>query len=195
MKKINLFAQAVINSNELQEKIRRGTDLILLSKKIGYDLTKVEINTGFDKHLKHVFAEIVLKEICSGQVDNELMGKAVKKCKGDKVLAEVKYVDWRLDEMKISTFIPFGAVIFSSIPFLVGCWFVSMMIGFINSGIMTIKSPGKSGGTIIYYSESPIVFIINIGFVGFAALLMFWATIWALKRAFKYWSWRKITNA
>ena len=172
-----------------------GTDLILLSKKIGYDLTKVEINTGFDKHLKHVFAEIVLKEICSGQVDNELMGKAVKKCKGDKVLAEVKYVDWRLDEMKISTFIPFGAVIFSSIPFLVGCWFVSMMIGFINSGIMTIKSPGKSGGTIIYYSESPIVFIINIGFVGFAALLMFWATIWALKRAFKYWSWRKITNA
>ena len=194
MKKINLFAQAVMNSDELQEKIRRGTDLILLSKKIGYDLTKVEINTGFDKHLKHVFAEIVLKEICSGQVDNELMGKAVKKCKGDKVLAEVKYVDWRLDEMKISTFIPFGAVIFSSIPFLVGCWFVSMMIGFINSEIMTIKSPGKSGGTIIYYSESPIVFIINIGFVGFAALLMFWATIWALKRAFKYWSWRKITN-
>jgi hypothetical protein len=194
MKKINLFAQALINSDELQEKIRRGTDLILLSKKIGYDLTKVEINTGFDKHLKHVFTEIVLKEICSGQVDNELMGKAVKKCKGDKVLAEVKYVDWRLDEMKISTFIPFGAVIFSSIPFLVGCWFVSMMIGFINSGIMTIKSEAKSGGTTIYYSESPIVFIINIGFVGFAALLMFWATIWALKRVFKYWSWRKITN-
>ena len=194
MKKINLFAQAVMNSDELQEKIRRGTDLILLSKKIGYDLTKVEINTGFDKHLKHVFTEIVLKEICSGQVDNELMDKAVKKCKGDKMLAEVKYVAWRLDEMKISTIKPFGCVIFSVITFLVGCWFVSMMIGFIKSGIMTIYGKGNSGGTTIYYSESPIAFIMYIGLGVFASLLMFWATIWALKRAFKYWSWRKITN-
>ena len=193
MEKINLFAQAVINSDELQEKIRMGTDLILLSKKTGHDLTKVEINTGFDKHLKHVFSEIVLKEICSGQIDNELMGKAVKKCKGDKVFAEVKYIAWRLDEMKISTLHPFGAVIFSSIPFLLGCWFVSIMIGFIKSGVMTIYGKGNSGGTTIHYAESPIAFIIYIGIGVFAALLMFWSTVYMLKRVFKYWNWRKTT--
>ena len=33
MKTLTLFAQAVSNSDELQEKIRKGTDLILLSKK------------------------------------------------------------------------------------------------------------------------------------------------------------------
>ena len=41
-----------------------------------------------------------------------------KKCKGDKMLAEVKYVAWRLDEMKISTIIPFGGMIFSVIPLI-----------------------------------------------------------------------------
>ena len=92
MKTLTLFAQAVSNSDELQEKIRKGTDLILLSKKNGYDLTKIEINRGFGKQLKPVFTEIILKEISSGQIDNELMGKAVKKVKGNKMLAEAKYV-------------------------------------------------------------------------------------------------------
>jgi len=188
METLTLFAQAVSNSDELQEKIRKGTDLILLSKKNGYDLTKIKINMGFDKHLKQVFTEIILKEICSGQIDNELMDKAVKKCKGDKILAEVKYVVWRLDEMRISTMYPFGVVVFSFIPFLFGCWFVSMMIGFIKSGIMT-----NSDGTTIYYSDSPIAFIKYIGLGVFVSLLLFWSTMYILKKVFKYWNWRKTT--
>ena len=49
--------------------------MILLSKKNGYDLTKIKINMGFDKQLKPVFTEIILEEICSGQINNELMNK------------------------------------------------------------------------------------------------------------------------
>ena len=194
METLTLFAQAVSNSDELQEKIRKGTDLILLSKKNGYDLTKIKINMGFDEHLKQVFTEIILEEICSGQINNELMNKAVNKCKGDKILAEVKYVTWRLDEMKISTIIPFGGMIFSVIPFLAGWWFVSMMIGFIKSGIMTIYGKGNSDGTTIYYSESPIAFIIYIGLGVFVSLLMFGLTMLTLKRVFKYWKWKKTST-
>jgi len=193
MKTLTLFAQAVSNNDELQEKIRKGTDLILLSKKNGYDLTKIEINMGFDKQLKPVFTEIILKEINSGKIDNELMDKAVKKGKGNKMLAEVKYIAWRLDEMKISTMYPFGALVFSFIPFLFGCWFASLMNGFIKSGIMTIYGKGNSGGTTIHYAESPIAFIIYIGIGVFASLLMFWSTMYMLKRVFKYWNWRKTT--
>jgi len=41
------------------------------------------------------------------------MGKAVKKVKGNKMLAEAKYVAWRLDEMRISLIVPFPLIIFS----------------------------------------------------------------------------------
>ena len=194
MKTLTLFAQAVSNSDELQEKIRKGTDLILLSKKNGYDLTKIEINRGFDKQLKPVFTEIILKEISSGQIDNELMGKAVKKGKGNKMLAEAKYVAWRLGEMRISLKVPFLIIIFSFIPFLVGSWFASLMNGFIKSGVMTIYGKGNSDGTIIHYAESPIQFIIYIGVGVFGSLLMFGASMLLLSIVFKYWNWRKTTT-
>ena len=194
MKTLTLFAQAVSNSDELQEKIRKGTDLILLSKKNGYDLTKIKINMGFDKQLKPVFTEIILKEISSGKIDNELMDKAVKKGKGNQMLAEVKYVAWRLDEMRISLLKPIPIIIFSFIPFLVGWTFASWMNGFIKSGVMTIYGKGNSGGTIIHYAESPIEFIIYIGVGVFGSLLMFGACIFLLRRVFKYWNWRKTTT-
>jgi len=119
------------------------------------------------------------------------MGKAVKKVKGNKMLAEAKYVAWRLDEMRISLIVPFPLIIFSFIPFLVGSWFASIINGFIKSGVMTIYGKGNSDGTIIHYAESPILFIIYIGFGVVGALLMFGSCMWLLIRVFKYWNWRK----
>ena len=122
------------------------------------------------------------------------MGKAVKKGKGNKMLAEAKYVAWRLGEMRISLKVPFLIIIFSFITFLVGCWFASLMNGFIKSGVMTIYGKGNSGGTIIHYAESPIQFIIYIGVGVFGSLLMFGASMLLLSIVFKYWNWRKTTT-
>ena len=110
------------------------------------------------------------------------------------MLAEAKYVAWRLGEMRISLKVPFLIIIFSFITFLVGCWFASLMNGFIKSGVMTIYGKGNSGGTIIHYAESPIQFIIYIGVGVFGSLLMFGASMLLLSIVFKYWNWRKTTT-
>ena len=41
------FRQAVCDSNDLQEKVKAGADLVALGKENGYDFTQEELNTGW----------------------------------------------------------------------------------------------------------------------------------------------------
>ena len=43
------FRQAVADSTDLQEKIRGGADLVALGKENGYEFTREELNTGWEK--------------------------------------------------------------------------------------------------------------------------------------------------
>ena len=46
-KTLTNFRQAVADSNELQEKVRGGADLVALGKENGYDFTQEELNDGW----------------------------------------------------------------------------------------------------------------------------------------------------
>ena len=41
------FRQAVSDSNDLQEKVKAGADLVALGKENGYDFSQEELNTGW----------------------------------------------------------------------------------------------------------------------------------------------------
>ena len=41
------FRQAVADSNDLQEKVRGGVDLVELGKENGYEFTQEELNAGW----------------------------------------------------------------------------------------------------------------------------------------------------
>ncbi|MDB4816670.1 Nif11-like leader peptide family natural product precursor [bacterium] len=41
------FRQAVSESNDLQEKVRGGADLVTLGKENGYEFSQEELNTGW----------------------------------------------------------------------------------------------------------------------------------------------------
>ena len=41
------FRQAVSESNDLQEKVKAGADLVALGKENGYDFSQEELNTGW----------------------------------------------------------------------------------------------------------------------------------------------------
>ena len=43
------FRQAVADSTDLQEKVRGGADLVALGKENGYEFTREELNTGWEK--------------------------------------------------------------------------------------------------------------------------------------------------
>ena len=41
------FRQAVSDSNDLQEKVKAGADLVALGKENGYEFTQEELNSGW----------------------------------------------------------------------------------------------------------------------------------------------------
>ena len=43
------FRQAVVDSTDLQEKVRGGADLVTLGKENGYDFTQEELADGWEK--------------------------------------------------------------------------------------------------------------------------------------------------
>ena len=43
------FRQAVADSTDLQEKVKAGADLVALGKENGYEFTREELNTGWEK--------------------------------------------------------------------------------------------------------------------------------------------------
>ena len=53
------------------------------------------------EHADSVFYGIAAEEIQAGKVDKGLMAKAITKTKGDKKEAEVLYIEWRVDILKL----------------------------------------------------------------------------------------------
>jgi predicted ribosomally synthesized peptide with nif11-like leader len=43
------FRQAVSESNDLQEKVKAGADLVALGKENGYDFSREELNSGWEE--------------------------------------------------------------------------------------------------------------------------------------------------
>ena len=43
------FRQAVADSNDLQEKVKGGADLVALGKENGYEFTQEELNSGWEE--------------------------------------------------------------------------------------------------------------------------------------------------
>ena len=63
------FRNAVSDSNDLQEKVKAGADLVALGKENGYDFTQEELNAGWEElqESEKELTEFELEVVAGGQ--------------------------------------------------------------------------------------------------------------------------------
>ena len=66
------FRNAVSDSNDLQEKVKAGADLVVLGKENGYDFTQEELNADWEKlqESDEGLTEFELDVVAGGQAGN-----------------------------------------------------------------------------------------------------------------------------